>query len=121
MGLAEMAPSKPEPRGARMRRGASTTMPAWFYVLRLRSGALYAGATTDLNRRYADHQAGRACRTTCLDPPLALVYFESLASFSDARKREAQVKHWSRAKKEALVAGDSTRLQELARSHDHEA
>ncbi len=95
-------------------------MPAWFYILRLRSGALYPGATTDLSRRYANHQSGRACRTTRLDPPLALVYFEEFATFSDARQREAQIKHWSRAKKEALVVRDRTRLHELARSHDHE-
>ena len=31
---------------------------AWFYILRLRSGALYVGATTDIDQRYADHGSG---------------------------------------------------------------
>jgi predicted GIY-YIG superfamily endonuclease len=41
-------------------------MPAWFYILRLKSGALYIGATTDLNQRYKDHCSGKACRTNLL-------------------------------------------------------
>lgn len=103
-----MAPSRVEGR-----------MSAWFYILRLRSGALYVGATTDIDQRYADHGSGRACRSTRLDPPVALIYAEELPTFSDARQREAQVKRWSRAKKEALVDGDRAVLRSLARSHDH--
>jgi putative endonuclease len=79
-------------------------MTAWIYILRLKSGQLYIGATTDLEQRYQDHLNGQACRTTMLDPPIKLVHSESLPTFSDARKREAQIKRWSRAKKEALVA-----------------
>jgi len=81
-------------------------MTAWFYVLRLKSGNLYVGSTTDLEKRYEDHCSGRACRTTKFDSPVAIVFFEEFASFSEARRREAQAKRWSRAKKEALVSGD---------------
>ena len=91
-------------------------MTAWTYILRLKSGQLYIGATNDLKQRYQDHLNGRACLTTKLDPPLKLAYSESLPTFSDARKREAQIKRWSRAKKEALVAGDLVGLRNLSRS-----
>jgi predicted GIY-YIG superfamily endonuclease len=91
-------------------------MPAWFYALRLQSGSLYTGATTDLRKRYAEHLSARACRTTILDPPRALIYSERFESFSGARRREAQVKRWSRAKKEALVTGDTSMLRMLAKS-----
>ena len=90
-------------------------MAAWLYVLRLRSGMFYAGATTDLDRRYEDHVRGIACRTTAVDPPAALVYSEEQRTLADARRREAQVKRWSRAKKEALFAGDKAALKQLAR------
>ncbi len=90
-------------------------MSAWFYILRLKSGALYIGATTDLNQRYRDHCSGKACRTTKLDPPVALVHSEEYQTFGEARKREAQIKRWSRAKKEALVSGDTARLHELSK------
>lgn len=96
------------------------SMPAWFYILRLKSGVLYPGATTNLKQRWTDHQTGRACRTTRYDPPMALVYFEEHPTFIEVRRREAQVKRWSKVKKEALIAGDKKRLRRLAVSHDHD-
>jgi len=91
-------------------------MSAWFYILRLQSGSLYPGSTADLKQRYEEHCAKRACRTTTLDPPVALVHSEKYETFSEARRREAQVKRWSQAKKEALVSGDLATLQKLAKS-----
>ncbi|MDY6951389.1 MAG: GIY-YIG nuclease family protein [Thermodesulfobacteriota bacterium] len=93
-----------------------TSGPAHFYILRLRSGTLYPGATTNLKQRYEDHCSGNACRTTKLDPPLKLVYSESFPTFSEARKREAQIRRWSRAKKEALVTCDLEQLRSLSKS-----
>jgi putative endonuclease len=91
-------------------------MTAWLYILRLTSGGLYVGSTTELEKRRQDHFTGRACRTTHLDPPVDMVYFERCGTFAEARKREAQIKHWSRAKKEALVAGDLNKLRDLSKS-----
>ena len=91
-------------------------MPGWFYILRLKSGNLYVGSTTNLDQRCKEHFAGKACRTTALDPPTSLVYSEKFETFSEARKRESQVKRWSRPKKEALVSGDLAKLQNLAES-----
>jgi len=91
-------------------------MPAWTYILRLKSGLLYIGSTTDLEQRYQDHQNGKACRTTKLDKPINLIYLESYPTFSEARKREAQIKRWTRAEKEALVAGDMVELRNLSKS-----
>jgi putative endonuclease len=93
-------------------------MPAWLYILRLRSGKLYIGATTDLDRRCQEHFEGKACRTTKVDPPVALVHQEEFETNAQARRREAQVKHWSRAKKEALVSGDMAKLRELSKSRE---
>jgi len=93
-------------------------MPAWFYILRLRSGNIYPGSTTNINQRIDDHFKGKACRTTKIDPPIALIYSEELPTFSEARKREAQVKRWSRAKKEALIAGNKEELKKLSKSRE---
>jgi putative endonuclease len=90
-------------------------MPAWFYMLRLKSGILYPGATTNIKKRYQEHIAGRACRTTRIDTPVEVIYVEEYVTFAEARRREAQVKRWTRAKKEALAAGDIERLKRLAR------
>jgi putative endonuclease len=86
------------------------------YFLRLRSGTLYIGASENLEPRLEDHAAGRACRTTQLDPPVALLRVEIHSTFAAARRREAQLKRWSRAKKEALVGGDAASLRTLSRS-----
>ena len=91
-------------------------MTAWFYILKLRSGKLYSGATTNLEQRYKDHLSGCACRTTQYDPPVALIHSEELHSFSEARKREAQIKRWTKAKKEALLAGDLAKLKLLSKA-----
>ena len=91
-------------------------MPAWIYLLRLRSGRLYLGATTDLHQRYQDHLNGKGGRTTRIDPPFELAYSEVFDSFAEARRREAQLKRWSAKKKEALVAGDTVRLHQLSKS-----
>jgi predicted GIY-YIG superfamily endonuclease len=70
---------------------------------------------TVLKERYEAHLAGKACRTTKLDPPVSLVYREEFQTFSGARRHEAQVKHWSRAEKEALVSSDLETLRQLAK------
>jgi len=45
---------------------------------------------------------------------VSLVYVEECESLSAALKRERQLKPWRRAKKEALVAGDSDRIKALS-------
>src|SRR5262245_46935602 len=95
------------------RRPASKGMCV-VYFLRLRSGAFYIGVSEDLEGRLEDHSLGRACRTTHLDPPASFIRLEVYSTFSDARRREAQLKRWSRAKKEAFVAGDITTLHALS-------
>ena len=86
----------------------------WFYMLRLQSGRLYCGTTENLDARWQDHLTGK-CRTTRTDPPTALLYSEPYPDRKAARHREAQVKRWTRAKKEALLAGDTQRLHDLAK------
>ncbi len=86
------------------------------YILRLKSGGIYIGASTDLEQRLKDHISGQAGRTTLLDPPTLLARVEVHATFAEARAREAQLKRWSRAKKEALILGNVDRLRCLSLS-----
>ena len=91
---------------------------ALVYILRLRSGALYFGCSDDAETRFIEHAKGTACRTTAIDPPRSLLWVEAQPDFSTARRREAQIKKWSRAKKEALITHDISRLKALSRSRD---
>jgi putative endonuclease len=88
------------------------------YILRLRSGALYIGCTTDFEVRLLEHGAGAAYRTTSLDPPDALLLVEIHPHLQAARNRELQLKRWSRAKTLALINGDLDALRGLSRSRD---
>jgi putative endonuclease len=88
------------------------------YFLLLSSGTIYVGCSTDLDQRLDDHLCGQGCRTTQIDPPVAILRVEILPTFSDVRTREAQLKRWSRAKKQALVKGELERLHVLSQSRE---
>ena len=102
-------------------RLAPNLSPGMFvvYFLRLQSEIVYIGASADLFQRLDDHSSGCACRTTKRDQPLELVRIEFHATFTEARSREAQLKRWSRSKKEALIRGEIADLRSLSQSHDH--
>jgi predicted GIY-YIG superfamily endonuclease len=44
------------------------------------------------------------------------VYAETFPSEAEAVKRERQLKRWSAAKKESLIAGDFQRLKRLSKA-----
>jgi tRNA/rRNA methyltransferase len=88
-------------------------------MLLLRSGAVYIGSTTNWAQRLRDHQAGEACMTTKHDPVDAVLLTEDWSTNVSARRRERQIKKWSRGKKLALAAGDLDVLKFLAVSRDH--
>jgi len=46
------------------------------------------------------------------------MYFERHELYSDALRREIQVKRWSKSKKEALIAGDMEKLKNLSKSRE---
>jgi putative endonuclease len=48
------------------------------------------------------------------DVPVHFAYAEVHSSFVLARRREAQIKRWSRAKKEALISGNLAQLHAFA-------
>lgn len=72
-------------------------------MLRCNDGSLYTGITKDLERRLAQHGAGRASRYTRSRLPVALVWSREIESWGDALREEIRIKALSRAEKEALV------------------
>jgi len=80
--------------------------PHFVYILRCADGTLYTGCAKDPQARAKAHNDGRGARYTSGRRPVSLVYFEESDSLGDALRREHQLKRWSRAKKEALIAGD---------------
>lgn len=76
---------------------------AFVYLLRCSDGTLYCGWTIDVERRFAQHQAGRASRYTRARLPVEVVWSKALASRSEAMREEALIKRLSRAQKLRLA------------------
>ena len=87
------------------------------YILRCADSSLYIGETDDIAHRVARHQEGRACPFTAKRLPVELVYQEQLVDYLAARRRERQIKGWTRRKKEALICGDMAALKRRTRVH----
>lgn len=78
--------------------------PVWHvYLLRCGDNSLYAGATHDLKKRVAAHNAGKGARYTRSRLPVKLVYSEKLPNKSQALKREFTIKCLTRTQKLALL------------------
>ncbi|MBB6506280.1 putative GIY-YIG superfamily endonuclease [Sphingomonas endophytica] len=92
-------------------------MVFWAYLLRCGDGSYYAGHTDDLPSRIGSHQAGRGGDYTARRLPITLVWSQEFPTRIEALEGERRIKGWSRAKKEALIAGDWAALPQLARSH----
>jgi putative endonuclease len=91
-------------------------MGGWLYMLRCADGSYYVGTTrTDLEVRVAQHQTGYFGGYTLTRRPVSLVYSDHFDRIEEAIAAERQLKGWSRAKKEALIAGRFDRLRSLAR------
>ncbi len=83
------------------------------YILRCSDDSLYVGQTNDLENRVARHNAGLAASYTLSRRPVRVVYVERHPNLSESIQRERQLKRWTRAKKEALIAGDRATLKRL--------
>ena len=89
--------------------------PFTVYLLRCSDRSYYCGQTDDVDARMQQHYAGEIGYTSTRKP-VELVWQGEFETRDGAIAFERQIKGWSRAKKEALIAGDWTRIQELAKA-----
>ena len=79
-------------------------MAYYVYILECSNGAYYTGYTTDLERRYQEHQEGSAkCKYTRSFPPVGLAASWEVEDVSQALKLEKQIKNLNRLKKHELI------------------
>ncbi|BDW83307.1 hypothetical protein MACH24_27450 [Erythrobacter sp. Dej080120_24] len=86
------------------------------YILLCNDGSYYVGHTDDLDYRVAQHKSGALGGYTAKRLPVAFMWSEAFATRDEAFAAERRIKGWSRAKKEALIAGDWKRISKLARN-----
>ncbi len=90
-------------------------MAGWHvYMIRCGNGSLYTGITTDVERRFSEHQkAGpRAARYLKGRGPLSLVLASETGDRATALRVEHRIKGFPRARKERLIQ-DPSFLREI--------
>lgn len=91
-------------------------MSHWVYILRCADQSYYVGSAENVSERVTRHNTGDGAEYTNRRRPVVLMYSEVCPDRASAIRREQQIKHWSRAKKEALIAGDDVQLKNLSKS-----
>ena len=99
-------------------------MSRWYvYLIECRDGSLYTGIATDVERRYAEHAAGKGARYTRSRPPVRLLARFEHPDRAAASRAEHAIKQLTPARKRALCAGaaapgaSASRCSRLVRQH----
>lgn len=79
-------------------------MAYYVYILTCADDTLYVGSTNDLKKRVLQHNTAKTgAHYTKIRRPVTLAYSETVQTLSEALRREAEIKRWSREKKLALI------------------
>jgi putative endonuclease len=79
-------------------------MSFYTYILECNDGTLYVGFTNDLEKRlFAHNNSKHGAHYTKIRRPVILKYSEAFKTESEARKREAELKKWTRKEKMDLI------------------
>lgn len=80
---------------------------AWhLYLLRCADGSDYAGITTDVERRFRQHVAGRGARYTRSHPPECVLASRAYPDRASASRAEHAIKRLPKARKLAWLLED---------------
>lgn len=71
----------------------------FLYILECGDGSLYTGITTDVKRRFIEHQNKKGGGYTRSRGVVRVAYQEPHPDRSQALRREAEVKSWTRESK----------------------
>jgi putative endonuclease len=80
------------------------------YIISCSDNSLYTGITTDIARRFVQHQSGRGAKYFRGRQPVEVIYLESGHNLTTAMKKEACIKKMERAKKCLLIASDTNEI-----------
>lgn len=74
------------------------------YILECSDMSLYVGSTNDLEKRLHQHNNAKSgAHYTKIRRPVVLRYSEQVASYSEARAREAEIKRLKRSEKLCII------------------
>lgn len=86
----------------------------FIYMMASRSGVLYIGVTSNLQKRVYEHRNGLVEGFTKRYEVKQLVYWESAPDAISALQREKQLKQWRREKKVKLIEAMNPSWRDLS-------
>lgn len=81
----------------------ATMTPRYLYLIRTADNALYTGITTDVARRYRQHQTGKGAKALRGKGELTLAFAAQVGDRSLALRIEYRIKQLTKRQKERLV------------------
>ena len=75
----------------------------YLYILSTLNNSLYVGVSSDVNKRISRHISGDGAEFTRRNKVEKLLYTEEFETYLEVRRREKQIKGWTRLKKENLA------------------
>lgn len=75
----------------------------YVYIIECEDKTLYTGITTDIQRRFKEHNSGKGGAYTRSKKVKKVLYTEQFETRSEAQKRESKIKSWNRQKKLNLI------------------
>ena len=73
------------------------------YIIQTKTGKLYTGITTDINRRLSEHKNHKGAKYFRLENPQEVVLIEGYKNRSEATKREIEIKRYKKNEKLKLI------------------
>lgn len=84
-------------------------MAFYIYILECADKTYYVGSTNNLQKRLKQHNESKSgAHYTKIRRPVSLKYSEKTETYSKSRRREAEIKRLTKAKKETLIKTTST-------------
>ncbi len=75
----------------------------YVYLIECGDKTIYTGITTDIKRRFKEHNLGKGGAYTRSKKVRKVLYTEQYPTRSEALKRESEIKSWPREKKLVLI------------------
>ncbi|MDF7681859.1 GIY-YIG nuclease family protein [Enterobacteriaceae bacterium ESL0689] len=92
----------------------------WFvYLIRTADNRLYTGITTDVARRFCQHQNGKGAKALRGRGELQLVFSQKVGKHSRALQLEYRIKRLTKRQKECLVTDEGAFASLLAKFTDN--
>ena len=73
------------------------------YIVKCRDKTLYVGVAKDVVKRIKEHNNTNRCKYTRFRKPIVLLYKKKCDNYNMARKRELEIKKFSRKKKLEII------------------